>query len=102
MATIPIALTDMATVAVPARWDLLPPGSKGYQYGGDTYPPYHGSPEKWPTGTAPKPIGWYAGLQYDGDTFRADAVLSNVSTYFPGATSYEVAGFFWWQVREAW
>ena len=40
---------------------------------------------------------WYAGIQYDGDTARADIVLKNLATFFPGANCYEVAGFFWWQ-----
>ena len=57
-------------------WDLLPPGVKGYNYtGGDnktwTYAGYHQSPEKWPAGTTPVPMGWAAGIQYDGDTQRA-------------------------------
>jgi hypothetical protein len=78
-------------------WDLLPPGSVQYDYNGYTYPGYGGSPERWPTGTTPTPIGWYAGMQYDGDVRNAKTVLQNLDTYYPGATEYEVAGFFWWQ-----
>ena len=52
-------------------WDLLPPGSEGFEYGNYTYAGYHQSPEKWKTGTTPVPIGWSAGIQYDGDTQRA-------------------------------
>ena len=78
-------------------WDLLPPGSPGYTYGGYTYPGYGGSPERWETGTTPVPISWYAGVQYDGDTRNAKTVLNNLGTYYPGATKYEIAGFFWWQ-----
>lgn len=78
-------------------WDLLPPGSVQYDYNGYTYPGYGGSPERWPTGTTPTPIGWYAGKQYDGDTRNAKTVLDNIGDYYPGATEYEVAGFFWWQ-----
>merc|ERR1712147_385247 len=37
------------------------------------------------------------GLQYDGDINRTKLVLDDLATYYPGATSYEVAGFFWWQ-----
>ena len=85
-------------------WDLLAPGSKGYEYTAPgsnqsyTYAGYHQSPMKWLTGTPPQPIGWAAGLQYDGDIYRANHVLSNLSTYFPSTppnTCYEVAGFFW-------
>jgi len=43
------------------------------------------------------PNGWTAGIQYDGDTFRAAQVLENLATYYPGASAYEIEGFFWWQ-----
>lgn len=83
-------------------WDLLPPGtpeeeftdSKNVTY---TYAAYGESPEKWVKGTTPVPISWYAGMQYDGDTKRAQTILDDIGTYYPGATDYEVAGFFWWQ-----
>ena len=83
-------------------WDLLPPGSPGYDYTDSrnqtwTYAGYHQSPEKWLKGTKPVPMGWAAGIQYDGDIFRANAVLGNLSSFYPGAECYEVAGFFWWQ-----
>ncbi len=84
-------------------WDLLPPGSESYEHtdsgSGKTwvFPGYGGTPEKWEKGTTPNPIGWYAGKQYDGDVARAKAVLNNLGTYYPGATEYEIAGFFWWQ-----
>ena len=51
-------------------------------------------------------MSWAAGIQYDGDTVRASAVLANMSTWYPSnqavnegeATAtgncYEVAGFF--------
>ena len=41
---------------------------------------------------------WEGGIQYDGDIFRASQVLMNLTTFYPGAECYEVAGFFWWQV----
>ena len=71
-----------------AGWDLLPPGSKGYEFDNFTYAGYHQSPMKWAVGTTPVPIGWAAGIQYDGDTSRADAVLKDLQTYYPGATDY--------------
>ena len=61
------------------------------------HPGYKGSPERWVKGTDPKKINWYAGMQYDGDTARAKKVLSELDKHYPGANSYEVAGFFWWQ-----
>jgi len=83
-------------------WDLLPPGSEGFEFTdskGKTWvhPGYKGSPERWEKGTEPKKIGWYAGMQYDGDVARAKKVLSELDKYYPGANGYEVAGFFWWQ-----
>jgi hypothetical protein len=83
-------------------WDLLPPGSPEFEYTNAknetyTYAGYHESPSRWLKGTQPVPGHWEAGEQYDGDLSRADGILANFSTYYPGATGYEVAGFFWWQ-----
>lgn len=82
-------------------WDLLPPGSESYEFEDDgtiyTYAGYKQSPLRWEKGTEPEPIGWYAGMQYDGDIDRAKKVLAELDTYYPGAKQYEVAGFFWWQ-----
>ena len=84
-------------------WDLLPPGSPSYEFkdpkDGKTYvyAGYGQSPDRWEKGAEPKPIKWQAGLQYDGDVARAKEVLDNIGKYYPGATKYEVVGFFWWQ-----
>jgi hypothetical protein len=83
-------------------WDLLPPGSEGFEFTdskGTTWvhPGYKGSPERWEKGTEPKKITWYAGMQYDGDVARAKKVLAELDTYYPGGKGYEIAGFFWWQ-----
>jgi len=83
-------------------WDLLPPGSESFEYTDPkgvtwVHPGYQGSPERWEKGTEPKPIDWYAGLQYDGDVARAKDVLKELDKYYPGGKGYEVAGFFWWQ-----
>lgn len=92
-------------------WDLLPPGSPSYEYELEVrdrksktaekktfvYAGYGESPLSWEKGTEPEPIGWKAGVQYDGDIARAKDVLSNLEKYYPGATGYEVAGFLWWQ-----
>ena len=48
-------------------WDLLPPGSEGFEFtdaAGVTWvhPGYKGSPERWEKGTEPEKIGWYAGM----------------------------------------
>lgn len=78
-------------------WDLLPPGSERFEVEGKVYAGYKDSPDSWPKGTEPKPIGWYAGKQYDDDTANAKTVLAELDKHYPGATKYEVAGFFFWQ-----
>jgi len=78
-------------------WDLLPPGSERFEYEGKVYAGYKDSPDSWDKGTEPKPIGWYAGMQYDGDVANAKKVLAELDKYYPGAKGYEVAGFFFWQ-----
>lgn len=87
-------------------WDLLPPGTKGYDFTSKdksgkevtyTYAGYKESPMKWVKGTEPVKIEWYAGKQWDDDIANAKKVLSELGTYYPGATKYEVAGIFWWQ-----
>ena len=88
-------------------WDLLPPGSKSYEFEDMdkksktmktwVYPAYKESPGRWEKGTEPEPITWYAGKQYDTDIANAKTVLAELDKYCPGAKKYEVAGFFWWQ-----
>ena len=92
-------------------WDLLPPGSKRFEEGGKVFAGYKDKPDSWAadpakgTATEPppwldkkgNPIGWYAGKQYDDDVGDAKKVLADLATYYPGATKYEVAGFFFWQ-----
>lgn len=84
-------------------WDLLPPGSPSFEYADKAtnkvwhYAGYKESPSRWEVGTNPKPIAWYAGIQYDGDVDRAKKILVNLSEYIPQTFTYEVAGFFFWQ-----
>ena len=88
-------------------WDLLPPGSERFEVEekdkktGETktfvYAGYKDSPAKWEKGTEPKPITWYAGMQYDGDIANAKKVLAELDKYYPGAKGYQIAGFFFWQ-----
>jgi len=82
-------------------WDLLPPGSEGYEFEDNgvvyQYAGYKQSPLRWEKGTQPEPITWYAGMQYDGDIANAKAVLEKIQEYYPDAKEYEVAGFFFWQ-----
>lgn len=93
-------------------WHLLPPGSARFEEGDTVYAGYRDAPASWAKGTEPappvikegtltlkgdNPAGWYAGKEYDDDTRDAKKVLADLDTYYPGAKSYEVAGFFFWQ-----
>lgn len=94
-------------------WHLLPPGSSRYEFGDKIYAGYGEGPASWPKGTEPPSYdinedmtknllgnsnkGWYGGRQYDIDVHYAKKALEEIGTYYPGAKSYEVAGFFFWQ-----
>jgi hypothetical protein len=73
-------------------YDLLPPSAVGTGAGGKSYEGNKDDPTR-----TPKPGGWYAGVQYDGDTRAAKEVLKDLNTYYPGARKFEVAGFCFWQ-----
>jgi hypothetical protein len=101
-------------------WDLLPPGSERFEFAIKdkagvekkmVYAGYKDKPDSWEmdpakglkTEPAPwvdkagKPIDWYAGKQWDDDISYAKTVLTELDKHYPGATKYEVAGFFFWQ-----
>lgn len=80
-------------------WDLLPPGSKQYEFEGKVYAGYKDTAPSWVKGEEPKAVNWYAGRQYDADTAHAKAVLKDLKKYFPDYKDqgYEVAGFVYWQ-----
>jgi len=75
-------------------WDLLPPSAVGTGKDGRSY---EGDSESSNRKVKENNGGWYAGLQYDQDVGAAQDALRNLADYYPGATKYEVAGFFWWQ-----
>jgi hypothetical protein len=102
-------------------WDLLPPCSERYEFtvkdraGVEKkmiYAGYKDKPDSWDLDPAKglktepgpwldkktgKPIDWYAGKQWDDDISHAKTVLNELDQHYPGAKSYEVAGFFFWQ-----
>jgi hypothetical protein len=92
-------------------WDYLPPGSERFVENGKVYAGYKDKPDSWNadpakgTATEPppwldkkgNPIQWYAGKQYDDDIGDAKKALAELGKYYPGATKYEVEGFFFWQ-----
>jgi len=61
--------------------------------------PGYGGTKENPKGDGQKSKGkaGYAGWQYDIDVGAAKKALADLGTYYPGATKYEVAGFFYWQ-----
>lgn len=100
-------------------WDVLPPGSPSYQYGGSHYAGYGQTPLNWTIGNPTTPWvsgNWYAGKQYDeyflhesqwahpgtGGTNVVDILDAWVGQYgaagkpFAGH-DFEIAGFVWWQ-----
>jgi len=93
-------------------WHLLPPRSERFEEGDKVYAGYRDAPSSWAKGTEPappvikegtitlkgdQPAGWYAGKEYDDDIADAKKVLAELDKHYPGAKSYEVAGFFFWQ-----
>lgn len=79
-------------------WDLLPPSAVGTGKDGKSYQGNsESSNRKVSEEVKAANNGWYAGLQYDQDVGAAQEALRDLATYYPGATKYEVAGFFWWQ-----
>ena len=75
-------------------WDLLPPSAVGTGKDGQSY---QGDSESSNREVKANHEGWYAGLQYDQDVGAAQDALEDLATYYPEATKFEVAGFFWWQ-----
>ena len=80
-------------------WDLLPPGSKQFEYEGRIYAGYKDTPDSWVRDQPRKEVKWYAGKQYDDDMANAKAALKNLARIYPGykGQGYEIAGFVWWQ-----
>ena len=91
----PVLLLKVCTGNRALGWDLLPPSAEGTGNKGQSYQGNKDDPERKPIKDHPN--GWYAGLQYDGDTYCAKNALKSIGGFYPGATKYEVAGFFWWQ-----
>lgn len=78
-------------------WDLLPPSAVGTGKDGKSYEGDSESGNRKVSEAVKAKSGWYAGLQYDQDVGAAQNALKELATYYPSATKFEVAGFFWWQ-----
>ena len=79
-------------------FDLLPPNVKAHECQGRLQPGYRETYKTAGQGPkqAPGPGESYAGWIYDRDVAGIKSVLENLQTYYPGASGYEIAGFFWW------
>jgi hypothetical protein len=80
--------------------DMLPPGSARYEFGGWTYAGYGDSPRRWPSKgvrLSTSRNSWRAGHAYNSTLVNVKTILNRISDYYPGATSYEVAGIAFWQ-----
>lgn len=93
----PVLLVKSASGHSSLGGDILPPGSQSYEMDGYVYAGYGDSPRRWETGTTPTPNSWRAGMMYDEYVANAKNVLRNIGTYYPGASTYEIAGFVFWQ-----
>ena len=92
-------------------WDYLPPGSERFVENGKVYAGYKDKPDSWNADPAKgvatepppwldkngNPVNWYAGKQYDEEVSFVKNALAELDKYYPGATAYEIAGFFFWQ-----
>lgn len=85
----PVLILKVCTGNRSLGYDLLPPSAEKYQ----------GDPALSPRRPRPFKPGekWYGGFQYDTDVHSAQQVLDDLSTYYPGASRYEIAGFCFWQ-----
>jgi hypothetical protein len=107
----PVMLLKTCSGGRSLGWDYLPPGSERFVEGGKVYAGYKDRPDSWlvdpakGTATEPppwlgrdgKPVQWWAGKQYDDEMPFIKEALADIGKYYPGATKYEIAGFFWWQ-----
>jgi hypothetical protein len=96
----PVLLIKCANGNRSLGFDLLPPGSEPYEFEGKMEPGYCGTPaDPKLDGKAAgrKGKGSYGGWEYDINVQTAKKILADIGKYYPGATKYEVAGFFYWQ-----
>lgn len=94
----PVLLIKASSGSQSLGGDLLPPGSARYAFGGWTYAGYGDSPRRWPSNIVHPPTNsWHAGHAYNSTLVNVKTILNRISDYYPGATSYEVAGIAFWQ-----
>jgi alpha-galactosidase len=77
--------------------DILPPGGERYTMDGFVYAGFGDSPRRWDVNTQPVADNWRAGARYQEYVSNVKHVLRNIGQYYPGASTYEISGFVWWQ-----
>mmetsp|Transcript_40048 Transcript_40048/g.96704 ORF Transcript_40048/g.96704 Transcript_40048/m.96704 type:complete len:617 (-) Transcript_40048:164-2014(-) len=93
----PVLIIKVASGHNSLGGDILPPGSEQYQMDGFVYAGSDESPRRWDIGTTPSPDNWRAGARYHEYVSNVKHVLRNIGHYYPGASTYEISGFVWWQ-----
>ena len=98
-------------------WDVASPSTPQFEYDGKIYAGYGESPNNWPVGEEPVPIGWYCGYEWDRffldeadfspsaarvgltSAFNVTDILDNFASEYPqyAAQGFEIAGFGWFQ-----
>lgn len=73
--------------------EMLPPGSEQYQKDGYVYAGYGDSPRRWEAGASRVASSWRGGMKYDQHVSNVKNILRNIHQYYPGASTYEVAGY---------
>jgi hypothetical protein len=73
--------------------EMLPPGSQEYSHDGYMYAGYADSPRRWEAGsTRVASNSWRAGIKYDQHVHNVKQALRRISDYYPGSSTYEIAG----------
>jgi hypothetical protein len=88
----PVLLIKAAQVHNSLGGEILPPGSEQYQVDGYIYAGYGESPRRWEAGTSRVENGWRAGMKYDQNVANVKNIVRNIDRYYPGASTYEIAG----------
>lgn len=92
----PVLLLKSCTGHQSLGGDLLPPGSKRFVFGDYVYAGYGESPRRWALGSVPLREKWHAGSAYNQEISNIKKVLGSIQNYYPGASSYEIAGVVFW------
>ena len=89
----PVLIVKAAQGHATLGGELLPPGSQEFHHDGFVYAGYGDSPRRWEAGSSHfASNSWRAGMRYDQHVANVKKILRNIGQYYPGASTYEVAG----------